>query len=314
MSSQIWTEKYRPVKFNEIIGQENIVKRVKSFVEQKNLPHMLFSGPAGVGKSTLALAVAKELYGGDWKSNFLELNASDDRGINVVRQTVKDFAKTKAIADMPFKIILLDECDSLTKEAQQALRRIMETYSNSCRFILSCNYISKLIDPIKSRCAIFKFKPLNREEIKVIINNIMKNENINVDERTLDYIFKASEGDVRQLTNILQSSASISKTISKEIVQEIVSESDPEIIRKIINESLNKNFIIARELLLNHMLNNGLSGLDIIKGIQQEVLNLDLTQNKKLEIIEKCGEIEFRLVEGSDEFIQLEAFLASMSK
>ncbi|MEK6955861.1 MAG: replication factor C small subunit, partial [Nanoarchaeota archaeon] len=188
-NSYLWTERYRPKKFEEVIGHHDIVKRLKALVEQKNIPHLLFSGPAGVGKTTLALVIARELYGDDWKQNFLELNASNDRGIDIIRNEVKDFAKTKGIANIPFKLILLDECDALTKEAQQALRRTMETYSNSCRFILSCNFVNKVIDPIKSRCAIFKFKPLNKKDLKEIVSNISSKENLNIDEETINDLF-----------------------------------------------------------------------------------------------------------------------------
>ena len=168
--SSIWIEKFRPRRFEDIVGQEVIVKRIKAFVESKNLPHLLLAGPPGVGKSTIALVIAKELFGENWRENFLELNASNDRGIDVVRNTIKDFARTKSIGNAPFKIILLDESDSLTRDAQQALRRTMEQYSNTCRFVLSCNYSSKILDPIQSRCTIFRFKPLSKEDINKIID------------------------------------------------------------------------------------------------------------------------------------------------
>jgi len=137
--SDVWTEKYRPQKFDEVVGQDEIVKRVKSLVNSVNLPHLLFAGPAGVGKSTLALIVVKQLFGPSWRENYLELNASDERGIEVVRQKVKDFARTRALGNVPFKVIFLDEADALTREAQQALRRTMENFTSTCRFILSCN-------------------------------------------------------------------------------------------------------------------------------------------------------------------------------
>ena len=176
----IWTEKYRPKDFNEFFGQELIVERVKALVEKKNLPNLLFAGPAGTGKSSLSLVIAKKLFGDSWRQNFLELNSSDERGIDVIRNKVKDFARTKAIRDVPFKIIFLDESDSLTKEAQQALRRTMESYTNSCRFILGCNFSSKLIDPIQSRCAVFRFKPLSKDELKKIMLKISKKESLEV--------------------------------------------------------------------------------------------------------------------------------------
>ena len=169
MNIAIWTEKYRPKKFHEIKGQEAVVNRAEAFVKQKNMPHLLFAGPAGTGKTSLSLVIAKNLFKDSWYENFLELNASDERGIDVIRVKVKDFARTRAIGDVPFKIIYLDECDALTKEAQQALRRTMENYTQTCRFILSCNYSSKIIDPIQSRCSVFRFKPLPKKSVFSII-------------------------------------------------------------------------------------------------------------------------------------------------
>jgi len=312
--SAIWTEKYRPKTFNEVVGHEEIIKRLKALVNQKNIPHLMFSGPAGVGKTTLALIIARELYGDEWKQNFLELNSSDNRGIDVIRNEVKDFAKTKAMADVPFKLILLDECDALTKEAQQALRRTMETYSNSCRFILSCNYSSKIIDPIKSRCALFKFKPLTREDTKNIVQKISQSEDIEINENIVERLHEVTEGDIRQLQNVLQSCSSITKNITEKEVTEFFSQAEPKSIKEVLNLAFAKKFILARNKLLELMLNNGLSGLDIIKQIQKESLDLDIDDNKKLALIERCGEIEFRLVEGSNEFVQLEALLAFVAR
>lgn len=313
-SSQIWTEKYRPSTFEEVVGQKEIVKRIKALVETKNIPHMMFSGPAGIGKTTCAIIIAKQLHKNNWRNNFLELNASDQRGIDTIRTQVKDFAKTMGIeADSP-KIILLDEADALTKEAQQALRRTMETYSNSCRFILSCNISSKIIDPIKSRCAIFKFKPLAGEDIEEIILRTAKKEGLNIDKETINLLYTHCGGDVRQLQNILQSTSSTTKEINKNALQEFLTSVESKDIEEILNLAINKNFLEARKRLLDTMLNHGLSGLDIVKQIQRETMNLKIDETKKLNIIEKCGEIEFRLVEGSDDFIQLEALLAFITK
>ncbi len=310
-SQSIWTEKYRPRTFEEFKGQEKIAERVKAMVKQKNISNFLFAGPAGVGKSTLAFIIARELFGETYKQNFLDLNASDERGIDVVRNTIKDFARTKAVGDVPFKIIFLDECDSLTKEAQQALRRTMENFTNTTRFILSCNYSSKLIDPIQSRCTVFRFKPLEREQIKVIIEKIIKNENMEIDEKAIVALYEVSNGDVRRMENILQSCAAVSKNIDEEKVYQLVSAARPKEVKEVLEIALKGDFIKARDKLLDVMLNYGLSGLDIIKQIQKEVWNLSIEDEKKVKMIDKCGEIEFRMVEGSDEYVQLEALLAS---
>ena len=310
MDSAIWTEKYRPKDFSEIKGQKEIVKRIKAFVELQNIPHLLFAGPAGVGKTTLSLVIAKKLFKESWHQNFLELNASDERGIDVIRNKVKDFARTRAIGDVPFKIIYLDECDALTREAQQALRRTMENYAQNCRFILSANYSSKIIDPIQSRCAMFRFKPLDKKEIFSVIEKIEKEENIKIDEKAKEALYHISEGDVRKVENILQSSAAISSSITEETIYSMASVARPKEVDEVLKLAIENKFIEARNKLMDIMLNYGLSGVDIIKQIQSEILNLGINNESKMILMEKCGEIEFRMTEGSDEFIQLEALLS----
>jgi len=312
--SSIWIERFRPRDFKEIIGQDAIVKRIEAFVKQKNLPHLLLSGPAGVGKSSLALVAAKQLFGDSWRQNFLELNASDDRGIDVVRNTIKDFARTKSIGNSPFKIILLDESDSLTRDAQQALRRTMEQYSRTCRFILSCNYSSRIIDPIQSRCTVFRFKPLEKESINKIIDNISKEEKLKVNDKARAALIYVSGGDVRRLENVMQSCSTMSREITEELVYEIISAAKPKEIREILDFAVKGKFENARDKLLDVMLKHGLSGLDIIKQIQSEIWSLDLKDERKIELVDKCGEVEFRMVEGSDEYLQLESLLANFMK
>mgnify|MGYP001588080843 CR=1 FL=1 len=310
---KIWTEKFRPQDFSEIVGQEHIIKRIEAFVQQKNMPHLLFTGPAGVGKTSLSLVIAKKLFGDYWKSNFLDLNASDDRGIDVVRTQIKDFARTKSMGDVPFKIIYLDECDSLTKDAQQALRRTMENFSDTCRFILSCNYSSKIIDPIQSRCSIFRFKPLESKNIEKIIEKIAKEEKLTIDKKAIDALYEISEGDCRKMENILQSCAVMDSKITEELIYNLVAAAQPKEIKGVLETAVKGEFIRARDKLLDTMLKHGLSGLDIIKQIQKEIWNLEIDDKSKVLMTEKCGEIEFRMVEGSDEFLQLEALLASFT-
>jgi replication factor C small subunit len=312
--NDLFIEKYRPSKFDEVVGQEIIVSRIRSMVEQENIPHMLFAGSPGTGKTTIALIIAKTLFKENWKQNFLETNASSERGIDVIRENIKDFARTKPIGTNIPKIILLDEADALTRDAQNALRRTMEQYSENCRFILSANYSSKIIEPIQSRCSIFRFKPLAMEDVKKITKRIAKEEKLNVNDKVIELIYEASEGDLRRVENILQSCSIINSEITENLVNEITLNANPKEIKEILELALKSDFIKSRNKLLDLMLKNGFSGLDIIKQMQKEILNLEIENNKKLELIDKCGEIEFRLVEGGDDFIQLESFLAFMGK
>jgi len=311
MISSIWTEKYRPSRFHELVGQDDIVKRIEGLTNSMNIPHLLLAGPAGTGKSSLALIIVKELYGGNWRENYLELNASDERGINVVREKVKTFARTKSIGNVPFKIIFLDEADALTPEAQQALRRTMENYSATCRFILSCNYSSKIIDPIQSRCGIFRFKLLEKKDIEKYLLKIANEENLNIKPEAIEIIYEGSEGDCRRATNLLQATASISPDITPELVSTIISNAKPKDIKVVLDYALAGDFQRAREKLLDVMLKESISGQDVIKAIQKEIWNLPVEPELKVRLTEKTGESEFRIVEGSDPFIQLQALLAS---
>jgi len=310
--SEIWTEKYRPRDFSELYGQEDIVARAQAFVKDKNMPHLMFTGPAGTGKSSLSLIIVKKLYGDEWRSNYLELNASDERGIDVVREKVKDFARTKSLSSN-FKIIFLDEADALTREAQQALRRTMENYTSTCRFILSCNYSSKIIEPIQSRCAVFRFKQLDKPAIEKIVKHIAEKEGLEMEEGVIYDLFGASEGDCRRLVNILQASAVMSKKITPDLINQITKSSNNEDIKAIIENSLGGNFTKAKEMLLEIMLIQSLQGIDIIKSIMKIIPDLKVDDKLKVRLVEKCGETEFRLVEGSDEFVQLESLLASFA-
>ena len=311
VASKIWTEKYRPSIFADVLGQEDVVKRVQALTNSLNIPHLLFAGPAGIGKSTLALIVVKELFGEDWKENYLELNASDERGINVVREKVKNFARTKSLGNVPFKVIFLDEADALTPEAQQALRRTMENYSTTCRFVLSCNYSSKIIDPIQSRCAIFRFKLLEKKAIEELIKRIAEEEKLTISPEALEILYEGSEGDCRRAINILQSTAAISTNITEELVSTIISNAKPKDIRIVLDYALSGDFQKAREKLLDVMLKESISGQDVIKAIQKEIWNTPVEPEIKVKLTEKTGEIEFRITEGSDPFIQLESLLAS---
>lgn len=307
---EIWIEKYRPTKLKEVVGQEEIVERLQAYVESGNLPHLLFAGPAGTGKTTCALALARELFGDAWRQNFLELNASDERGIDVVRGKIKEFARTAPIGDASFKIIFLDEADALTPEAQAALRRTMERYSRICRFILSCNYSSKIIDPIQSRCAVFRFRPLPADAIVKCLSKIAESEGLKITEDALEALVHVAQGDLRKAINSLQVAASLGGTIDVDTVYKITSTAHPEEVKKLLETALDGNFIGARNILHEIMITYGLAGVDLIKQIHRIIFDLPLSDEEKVTLVDKTGEIEFRIVEGGNERIQLEVLLA----
>lgn len=310
---ELWTEKYRPQKLSELHGHEEIITRLQGFLKSKNLPHLLFAGPPGVGKTAAALCIAKELFGPNYSSSMLELNSSDERGIDTIRVKVKEFARTKSLANTPFKIILLDEADALTKEAQQALRRTMEKYAMTTRFILDCNYPSKIIDPIQSRCAVFRFKKLPESYVVDYLNKIALTEELSVPQDTLKIINKLSDGDMRRAVNLLQSAASTGE-LSPEAIYKFASAVEPQAIEKIISLALKGDFVSSRKLLVDTMLDNGISAVDMLKQLSSSVIEMNFDQRIKVHLIEAIADCEFHIVEGSDEFIQLDAFLAKIAK
>lgn len=311
-----WVEKYRPKTLIEILGQEKIVSRLKSYVGSRNVPNMLFAGPAGIGKTSAALALSRELFGDGLERNFLELNASDSRGIDVVRNQIKEFARTLAF-NSGFKIIFLDESDALTADAQQALRRTMERYTKTCRFILSCNYSSRIIEPIQSRCVVFRFSPLPEIELTKKLNLVASDEKVKMTDDGAKAIIYVSEGDARKALNVLQATAAVAKVVNEEAVYEVSSKAKPQEIKQLIQVALDKNFLEARNKLDILLQEKGMSGEDILFQIYREIVDMDeaeLDSKSKIDLLHTIGEYEFRLVEGSNERLQLEAMIAQFMK
>ncbi|MDE1865036.1 MAG: replication factor C small subunit [Candidatus Micrarchaeota archaeon] len=308
-----WTEKYRPKSLNDVIGQKLIVDRLKSFVERGNFPNMIFAGSPGVGKTAAAVALAHDLYGSSLDGAFRELNASDDRGIDVIRGKVKDFARTISINKVPIKIIFLDEADALTADAQHALRRTMEMFAAETRFILNANYASKIIEPIQSRCVVFRFKHLNEDEMKIYINRIAQGEGLNIDDNAVEALIYTSEGDMRKLTNTLQSSALQNKNITEQSIYNVAARARPKEIVAMLNFAVTSKFDEARGELDNLILRHGMSAEDILTQCYREVQNLTVPERTKLEIMRELGDCNFKIVEGANERIQMEAMLASIA-
>ncbi|MDI6805431.1 MAG: replication factor C small subunit [Candidatus Bathyarchaeia archaeon] len=308
----MWAEKYRPKTLDDMVNQKEIVERLKSFVKSRNVPHCIFAGPPGTGKTTAALCLARDLYGDAYKEHIMELNASDERGIDVVRETVKTFARVRSLGEIPFKIMILDEADNMTSDAQQALRRTMERYTETCRFILCANYSGKIIEPIQSRCAPFRFTFLLREEQDKYLKHIAENEGVKLLKDGLEAIFEVCGGDLRKAINTLQAAASLNKPVDSKVVYSIAGRANPADVQKMIETAMKGDFLEARKQLRDMIQKYGVAGSDIIRQIHTEIFRGDIPEEWKIKLADIVGEIDYRLVEGADEEVQLSALLARL--
>jgi replication factor C small subunit len=309
---QIWIEKYRPETLSGVVGQDRITERLQEYVARNEVPNLLFAGPAGVGKTASAVAIAKELYGEDWQENFLELNASDDRGIDVVRERIKDFARA-SFGGYDHRIIFLDEADALTSDAQSALRRTMEQFSNNVRFILSCNYSSQIIDPIQSRCAVFRFSSLPDEAVARTVRDIAEAEGIEITDDGVEALVYAADGDMRRAINGLQAAAVGDRVVDEEAVFEITATARPEEIREMVEAALDGEFTEARTILEELLTEKGLAGGDVIDQLHRSVWDFDIDEEDAVHLLDRVGEADYRIAEGANERVQLEALLAAVA-
>ena len=315
----MWVEKYRPRNLTEVVDLHKIVESIKSFMRKpKTMPHLMLAGIPGTGKTTIALCIAHELFGPNWRSFTLELNASDERGIDTVRDRIKDFSRysRSGFGDVPFALVILDECDQMTGAAQTALRRIMETSSRTSRFILICNQSSKIIEPIQSRCAIFRFSRLDKQAMKEQLQCIAKKENVNLQPEAAERIVDYSEGDLRHAINALQTASAYEDgLVDEKTVSMVIGEASPMQVQKMIRKALYGDFIEARKIMYEIMGAFGFSGSEIIRQVQREMFKMsDLTPEQKAELSNIIGEYDYRLTQGANSDIQLSALLAQFGR
>lgn len=311
--SNMWVEKYRPMKLSSIVNQKEVIGSLKSLLKNvSEIPHLMFSGSAGVGKTTTALCLAREILGEYWKDYTLELNASDERGINMVRERVKKFARFAGLdTKIPFKLIILDEADEMTSDAQTALRRIIEDTSKHCRFILIANNISKIIEPLQSRCAVFKFTRISEKEVVAYLEEICKKEKIKFDEKGLRTIYSYSEGDMRHAINILQATASLG-IINESNVKISAGLTKTSDVGEILKLAMTGKLSDARNKMIELIKVYGMSESDFLKYLNEE--SYKIKTSKLSEILETIAKYDYRLIVGSNPEIQLSALLAELGK
>jgi|TARA_B110000014_G_C19994406_1_gene515130 replication factor C small subunit len=313
VSEIMWVEKYRPKKISEIVGQKEIIGSLTALLKnQAEMPHLLFSGSAGVGKTTTAMCISREILGDRWKNYTLELNASDERGIGMVREKVKKFSRFAGLdTEIPFKIIILDEADEMTGDAQTALRRIIEDTAKFCRFILIANNISKIIPPIQSRCATFKFTKIDQKETINHLKKILKQEKVNADENGLIEITEYTNGDLRHSINLLQTVSSTGD-ISVTSVKATAGLTKTNDVSDVLKLSISGKIHDARNKMIELIKVYGMSETDFLKYINQSLFALT---PKNLEAMsEIIAKYDFRILSGANPEIQLTAMLAELSK
>lgn len=307
----------RPRNLEDVIFQDDIVRALKSSLETGNLPHLLFYGPPGTGKTSTILALARQLYGPElFHTRVLDLNASDERGIDVIRTKVKNFAQLTVGAKPtgypypcpPFKLIVLDEADSMTPDAQAALRRTIETFSKVTRFCIICNYVSRIIEPITSRCAKFRFMPLDKDTVKQRLRYICEKEAIQFSDSVIDTIIKLSDGDMRKAITLLQSTArmhgSSERTSSTDVIE--TAGALPDSVVETLYRAVQSNIFETMQQAVTDVVHAGYSAAQVLSQLHDMVLNRsDLTDLQKSRIFMEMAQTDFALNDGADEFLQL---------
>jgi replication factor C subunit 3/5 len=309
-------EKYRPKTLSDMVSHEDILKTINLFVEKKNIPHFLFHGPPGTGKTSCILAVARLLYGDNFKRMTQELNASDDRGISVIRDKIKEFCNSGllGISNSGIKLVILDEADMMTTAAQNALRRIIEKYTKNVRFCLICNEVSRIIPAIQSRCMKFRFNPLGKNQCADRIRYICKNENISIEEEAIDKIIKIAKGDMRKILNIVESTFMSFGIVNLENLYSSTGLPNPKQEKFIFDCIFENNFNYALDTINKFRMDNGFSMIDIVNIMMQKLLSMDIDTNIMVEICSTFQKIDQLCNLGGNEKIILSQVISAINK
>ncbi|CAK7346946.1 unnamed protein product [Dovyalis caffra] len=312
-----WVEKYRPQSLTDVAAHRDIVNTIDRLTGENRLPHLLLYGPPGTGKTSTILAVARKLYGAQYHNMILELNASDDRGIDVVRQQIQDFASTQSFsfgAKASVKLVLLDEADAMTKDAQFALRRVIEKYTKNTRFALICNHVNKIIPALQSRCTRFRFAPLNPMQVGERLKHVIEAEGLDVTESGLEALKRLSNGDMRKALNILQSTHMASQQITEEAVYLCTGNPLPKDIEQITHWLLNESFAESYKRIFEIKTRKGLALVDIVREVTMFVFNIKMKADVRVPLINDLADIEYRLSFGCNDKLQLGSLIASFTR
>ncbi|KAJ4475058.1 P-loop containing nucleoside triphosphate hydrolase protein [Lentinula aciculospora] len=306
-----WVEKYRPVTLDDVVSHKDITTTIEKFIEMNRLPHLLFYGPPGTGKTSTILAVARRIYGVDYRKQILELNASDDRGIDVVREQIKQFAETRTLFSKGFKLIILDEADMMTQAAQAALRRVIEQYTKNVRFCIICNYVNKITPAIQSRCTRFRFSPLPIAEVEKRINVVVETENVKLSEDGKKALLKLSKGDMRRALNVLQACHAAYDITTETEIYNCTGNPHPSDIEIIVKSMLSDEFTTAHQLISTLKIERGLALQDLLSGVYEYIETVELKPHARIYLLDHLATTEYRLSTGGSEKIQMSALLGA---
>ncbi|KAL1408058.1 Subunit of heteropentameric Replication factor C (RF-C) [Vanrija albida] len=317
-----WVEKYRPITLDEVVSHQDITATIEKFIEAGRLPHLLFYGPPGTGKTSTVIALARRLYGKDYKKHMLELNASDDRGIDVVRDQIKSFAATKVLFSKGFKLIVLDEADMMTQAAQGALRRVIEQHTKNVRFAILCNYVNKITPAIQSRCTRFRFSPLPEVEVAKKVDVVVEKEGVNLTPDGRAALLKLSRGDMRRALNVLQACHAAYETVDENAVYNCTGNPHPADIQRVVESMMSDEFGtafnrescagVALTLVITALkTEKGLALQDLIAGAYDFLETVELPNQARVYLLDHLGQTEHRLSLGGSEKMQLTALLGA---